>query len=43
MSYELLYAMYASIYVYVTLLGVIYNIMCHGFVFGVADYPLSVW
>ena len=42
-SYELLYAMYASIYIYVTLLYVIYNMMCNGFVFGVADYPLSVW
>jgi len=42
-SYELLYAMYASIYVYVTLLYVIYNMMCNGFVFRIADYPLSMW
>jgi len=33
--------MYASIYVYVTLLFVIYNIMCNDF--EVLDYPLSVW
>ena len=33
-SYELQYAMYAGIYVYVTLLYVIYDMMCNGFVLG---------
>ena len=42
-SYGLLYAMYTSIYVYVTLLYVIYNMMCNGFIFAVADYLLSMW
>jgi len=41
-SYELLYAIYVSIYIYVTLLYVIYNMMCNGFVFGVVEYLLSV-
>ena len=35
--------MYANIYVYMTLLYVIYNMMYNRFVFVVADYLLSPW
>ena len=42
-SYELFYVIYASIYIYVTLLYVVHNMMCNGLVFGVANYPLSMW
>ena len=34
--------MYASIYVYVTVMYVISNMMCNSFVFVTADYALSV-
>ena len=42
-SSELLDAIYASIYIYVTLLYVIYNIMCNGLFLWVANYPMSMW
>jgi len=39
------YYIYLSTYMitYKYLLSVTYPMMCNGFVFGVADYPLIVW
>jgi len=35
--------LYTYVMIYKYLLPVIYLMMCNGFVFGVVDYPLSMW